>query len=164
MKNYDQALEATDPAKIPSPAPGSIEERAAVERFRNFYQIFSEDRIRSRMPALYRTDAYFRDGFREVIGLDAMTAYFLSSTEAFEECTFDIQDTAVHEGNYYFRWIMHVKLKRNPDHPLRVAGMSHVRFDAEGKVTFHQDYWDTSVIYEQAPVLGRLITWIRNRI
>lgn len=42
--------------------------------------------------------------------------------------------------------------------------MSHVRFDETGKITFHQDYWDTGIIYEKTPVLGPIITWIRQRI
>ena len=164
MKNYDSALAATDPASIAPPAPGSTIEAQALERFRNFYKVFAAPVIEAKIEALYAPAAYFRDGFREVRGLEDMKAYFLSSTETFEECTFDIQDVAAHGGNYYFRWIMQVRLKRNPTETLRVVGMSHVRFNAEGLVTFHQDYWDTSVVYEQAPVLGRIITWIRNRI
>ena len=42
--------------------------------------------------------------------------------------------------------------------------MSHVRFNETVAKFFHQDYWDTSIIYEEAPVLGRMITWIRKRI
>jgi hypothetical protein len=42
--------------------------------------------------------------------------------------------------------------------------MSHVRYDKNGKIIFHQDYWDTGVILEKIPVLGTIITWIRNRI
>jgi hypothetical protein len=164
MKNYDSALGATDPLRIAPPAPGSDIEAQALERFRNFYKIFAASVIEAQMADLYTSSAYFRDGFREVQGLEEMQAYFLSSTDTFEECAFDIQDTAVQGGNYYFRWIMHLRLKRNPTETLRLVGMSHVRFNAEGKVTFHQDCWDTSVIYEEAPVLGRIITWIRNRV
>jgi hypothetical protein len=164
MINYDQALAGTDPAKIPPPVTGSTQEKAAHNKFRNFYKVFSASVIRAEIDSLYAPDAYFRDGFREVHGIDAIKAYFLSSTETFEECIFDIQDAAAHNGNYYFRWIMHLKLKRNPKETLRIVGMSHVRFNAEGLVTFHQDYWDTGIIYEEAPGLGRIITWIRNRI
>ena len=164
MQNYDAALFATDPSRSAPPVPGSAIEKQALERFRNFYKVFAASVIETQMADLYAPEAFFRDGFREVRGLEEMQAYFLSSTETFEECAFDIQDVAAHEGNYYVRWIMHLRLKRNPTETLRLVGMSHVRFNADGKVTFHQDYWDTSVVYEEAPVLGRVITWIRNRI
>lgn len=164
MVNYDQALAGTDPAKMPPPVKDSTQEQAAGDKFRRFYKVFSAAVIRAQIEGLYAPDAYFRDGFREVRGMDAIKTYFLNSTKTFKECIFDIQDVATRNGNYYFRWIMHLKLKRNPEEILRIAGMSHVRFNAEGLVTFHQDYWDTGIIYEEAPVLGRMITWIRKRI
>ncbi len=164
MKNYDAARRATDPKTSPTVKQGSPEEKRAVDRFRDFYRIFSEDRIRQGLRDVYAPQAYFRDGFREVQGAEKIESYFLSSTEAFLECTFDIQDTAVHEGNYYFRWVMTLVLKRNKDDRFQVVGMSHVRFDPDGKVVFHQDYWDTGIIYEKIPVLGSIITWIRQRI
>lgn len=164
IKNYSEALKKTDPRQNAFMKAASDEEKKAVGQFKEFYRVFSSETIRSNVRALYRDDAYFRDGFREVSGIDAIEKYFVSSTEAFLECTFDIQDVAVHEGNYYFRWVMTLVLKRSKDERIQIVGMSHVRFDERGKIIFHQDYWDTGIIYEEAPFLGRLITWIRNRI
>jgi limonene-1,2-epoxide hydrolase len=164
MKNYYEALKKTDPQQIALLKAGSDEEKKAVQQFKDFYRVFSSEKIRGDVRALYREDAYFRDGFREVMGIDAIEKYFVSSTEAFLECTFDIQDVAVHEGNYYFRWVMTLVLKRSKDERIQVVGMSHVRFDERGKIVFHQDYWDTGIIYEKIPFLGPIITWIRQRI
>ncbi len=164
MNSYYQALKDTDPQKRAAVTQGSAEEERALAQFRNFYRVFSADTIRTSIRTLYAQDAYFQDGFRAVQGIDNLERYFLSTTEAFEECTFDIQDFAVHEGNYYFRWIMTLVLKRNKDERLQIVGMSHVRFDDTGKITFHQDYWDTGIIYEKMPVMGRIVTWIRQRI
>jgi hypothetical protein len=49
------------------------------------------------------------------------------------------------------------------DDPIRTVGMSHVRYDAKGKVIFHQDYWDTGAVYEKIPVMGAVIRWIKNK-
>jgi hypothetical protein len=164
MKNYLQVLASTDPQKIESLRQGSEEEKKAIEKFYDFYKIFSADVIRKSIKGVYAENAYFRDGFREVQGVENLEKYFLSSTETFHECTFDIQDVASHEGNYYYRWVMNLVLKRNKDEKLQAVGMSHVRYDKNGKIIFHQDYWDTGVIFEKIPVLGPIITWIRNRI
>ena len=164
MNNYYEALKKTDPQQIALLKSGSDEEKKAVHQFKDFYRVFSSEKIRSDVRALYREDAYFRDGFREVMGIDAIEKYFVSTTEAFLECTFDIQDVAVHEGNYYFRWVMTLVLKRSKDECIQAVGMSHVRFDERGKIIFHQDYWDTGIIYEKIPILGPIITWIRQRI
>ena len=164
MKNYEEVIKKTEAQRMPLLKSGTVEEKQALDRFRNFYRVFSAQNISIAIKDLYRSDAYFRDGFREVSGVDAIKSYFLSSTEAFVECRFDIQDVADHEGNYYFRWVMTLVLKRKKDEPLQAVGMSHVRFDEKGMIVFHQDYWDTGIIYEQAPVLGRMITWIRSRV
>ena len=164
MKNYSQILASTDPQKIETLRQGSEEEKKAIEKFYYFYKVFSADVIRKSIKDVYAENAYFRDGFREVQGTENLEKYFLSSTETFHECTFDIQDVASHEGNYYYRWVMNLVLKRNKDEKLQAVGMSHVRYDKNGKIIFHQDYWDTGVILEKIPVLGTIITWIRNRI
>ena len=58
---------------------------------------------------------------------------------------------------------MHLKTKRSPGDPIRTVGISHVRYDAKGKVNFMQDYWDTGVVYEKIPVMGAVIRWIKNK-
>lgn len=161
MTKYIEALSSTDAGKMETLQPES--EKRALDNFTSFYAIFSEEVIKGRLRHVYADTAYFRDGMKEVVGIDALEAYFLKSAETIHECTFDIQDVASHDGNYYFRWIMHLMTKRWKDKPIQAVGMSHVRFDGEGKIIFHQDYWDTSVIYEQVPVMGSVIGWIKKR-
>ena len=139
------------------------EAKVALERFENFYQVFSEEVVRRDIRSVYAAQAYFRDPFKEVIGIDAIEEYFLKSAETVHECTFDITDIAVHEGNYYFRWTMHLITKRYKDKPIHAPGMSHVRFDEKGMVTFHQDYWDAGVVYEKVFLLGSVIRWIKSQ-
>jgi len=98
-----------------------------------------------------------------VEGIDNIEPYFVATTKAIHECTFHIQDWSSHEGNYYFRWIMKLRLKRDKDDLIEQVGMSHVRFNPEGKIIFHQDYWDTSVVFERVPVMGYVIRWVKER-
>lgn len=43
--------------------------------------------------------------------------------------------------------------------------MTHVRFDDQGKIVFHQDYWDAgSVVYERVPVVGWFVRKIKARV
>jgi hypothetical protein len=45
-----------------------------------------------------------------------------------------------------------------------IRGCSHLRLDANGRVVFHRDYWDTAEeLYEKMPVLGGLMRWLRRR-
>jgi len=163
LENYTRELAATDPAKTPLVKPGSAEEKSGIETFKEYYKVFAEDVIRRDTKKLYARDAYFRDGYKEVKGVDAIETYFIATTKAVVSCTFDITDVSVHEGNYYFRWVMKLTIKRDKDNPMEQIGMSHIRFDPEGKVIFHADYWDTSIVFERVPVLGAIIRWAKEQ-
>lgn len=160
---YNKMLADTDPKKIETVQPGSETEREAIDRFTSFYQVFSAEIIKDKIKTVYAESAYFRDGYREVRGLENIEAYFLKSAETVHECTFDFHDVAIHEGNYYVRWVMNLTTKRWKDEPITAVGMSHVRFDKDGKVIFHQDYWDTSLVYEKIPIMGSVIRWVRKQ-
>jgi hypothetical protein len=164
LATYREALAATDPSRTPGVAPGSAAESAAVDRFVDFYKVFSAEVIRAKVHNIYAENAYLRDPFHEVRGIDAIETYFGNSTGAAEECTFEIQDVDGLRGNYYVRWIMHLKTKRDPQSPIEAVGVTHLRFDESGKVVLHQDYWDGGIVYERVPVVGWLIGKIKERI
>jgi hypothetical protein len=163
LENYTKELAATDPAKTALVKPGSAEEKSGIENFKEYYKIFAEDVIRRDTKKLYARDAFFKDGYKEVKGVEAIEAYFIATTKAVVSCTFDITDVSVHEGNYYFRWVMKLTIKRDKDNPMGQIGMSHIRFGPDGKVIFHADYWDTSIVFERVPVLGTIIRWAKEQ-
>jgi hypothetical protein len=163
LENYYKELAATDPAKTALVKPGSAEEKAGIENFKAYYKVFAEEIIRRDTKTLYAKEAFFKDGYKEVKGVEAIETYFIATTKAIVSCTFDITDVIIHEGNYYFRWVMKLTIKRDKDNPIEQVGMSHVRFASDGKVIFHTDYWDTSVVFERAPVIGSIIRWAKEQ-
>jgi hypothetical protein len=163
LENYYKELAATDPAKSALAKPGSAEEKAGIENFKAYYKVFAEDIIRRDTKTLYAKEAFFKDGYKELKGVEAIETYFIATTKAVVSCTFDITEVIIHEGNYYFRWAMKLTIKRDKDNPIEQVGMSHVRFASDGKVIFHTDYWDTSVVFERAPVIGSIIRWAKEQ-
>jgi hypothetical protein len=163
LENYTRELAATEPAKTAPVKPGSSEEKAGIENFKAYYNRYAEDVIRRDTKKLYAKEAFFKGGYKEVKGVDAIETYFAATTKSFVSCTFDITDVSIHEGNYYFRWIMKLTIERDKDNPIEQIGMSHVRFGPDGKIIFHTDYWDTSVVFERAPVIGAIIRWAKEQ-
>ena len=44
-------------------------------------------------------------------------------------------------------------------------GMSHIRFNSEGQVVLHQDFWDSSAgLFEHMPALGWMIRAVKRRL
>ncbi len=158
------ALRDTDRGRMELMEHGTETEKAAIERFKSFYRVFSAQRINESLSEVYAEGAYFEDGIRQVRGRQSIREYILGTTSAFEECTFDIVDVATSRDDYYFRWTMTLRLRRDPDTPLVLPGMSHVRFDRQGMVVFHHDYWETLALFERFPVIGGVLRWIKSRI
>ena len=45
-----------------------------------------------------------------------------------------------------------------------MRGGSHLRFDAQGRIALHRDYWDAAEeLYEKLPVLGALMRWLKRQ-
>lgn len=165
MAAYTGALAATDSKSTELLRDGSDEERQAIRRFKDFYVVYSAEVIREKVREVYAKDAFFRDPFREVQGIEAIEEYFVRAAEAADYVRFDIQQGAEKDDDYYFRWVMKYQAKREESEPPNEAvGMSHVRFDRSGKVIFQNDYWDPARgVYEKVPILGWIVYKIRSR-
>lgn len=161
------ALMATDVKNVGRLAKGSAAESAAIARFKTFNSDFSAANITNNTKSVYAADIYFRDPFKEIHGEPEFEAYLLRGAGAVAQFSMDWQDVAENDGNYYFRWIMSVTLKRDGKNarPSYTTGISHVRFGPDGKVIFHQDYFDAAAfLYEKIPVLGGEIRFIKKRL
>ena len=51
-----------------------------------------------------------------------------------------------------------------PEKPIIAQGLTHMRLNENGKIVFHQDYWDTSALLDQLPVVGFWTRLVKNRI
>jgi outer membrane murein-binding lipoprotein Lpp len=160
-----QALAATDATKMQM--HGTPAESEAIARFETFNGDFSAANITNNTSKIYAQDLYFRDPFKEVHGEAPFEAYLLRGPGSVAQFSIDWKDVAESKGDYYFRWVMTLKLKRDSKSqpPTLTCGISEVRFGAEGKVIFQQDYYDAGAfLYEKLPILGGEIRYIKKRM
>jgi hypothetical protein len=77
-----------------------------------------------------------------------------------------LQAPATQDGEYDLRRVMPVSLWRDrPGRVDRVLGMTHLRFNAEGRIVFQQGSWDPSDgRYSRIPVAGWLIRRVNARL
>jgi hypothetical protein len=162
-----EALAATTPDKVGELGRGSPEEAAAIQRFERYNGDFSAANITNNTRKVYADGIYFRDPFRVVRGEPEFEKYLLRGSAGVSQFSMDWQDVAENNGDYYFRWIMTVKFKRDGKDtpPSLTTGISHVRFNRDGLVVFHQDYFDSAAfLYEKIPILGSEIRFIKRRV
>ncbi len=149
------------------PTPGSPEEAQAQERFAEFFSSFSEDRVERLVPETYAEDVYFNDTLKAVRGRSKLAHYLAESAAAVEDCRVDIVSTTpVQPGECLVRWKMMIRFKRfRRGEDTWSIGMSHLRFDADGRVIYHQDYWNAADgLFQHVPVLGWMIRAIKRRL
>lgn len=162
---YNELINKTDPVlnKIFLHDNPEQEEKV-LRRFRDFYEIFSYEKVNRGLEEIYSQDAYFRDSYKEFKNIVNIKKYFLKNAQIVYTCVFDIHDIVCEKGEYYIRWTMRAKFKSNKYEEITVPGMSHIRFNSQGKVIFHQNYCDSSIIFERFPVIGSVLRWIKSRL
>lgn len=146
---------------------GSPAETEALARFARFFSDFSPDKVERLVDQTYAAEVWFNDTLKTLNGRDALRAYLKHSAEAVQSCRVEILDTLSNDrGDYYVRWTMVIRFKRfKPGQDTQTIGMSHLRFNRDGLVRLHQDYWDsTAGLFEHIPLLGAAIRAIKRRV
>lgn len=136
----------------------------SIETLIDFYQRLTPASL-ERMGDFYAPDAYFKDPFNEVRGLEAIRRIFGHMFRQVSEPRFFVTGKVVDASGAMLVWEFHFRLRwpRSPAQVMR--GVSHLEFDADGRVTYHRDYWDTAEeLYMKLPGLGLLMRGLRRAI
>jgi hypothetical protein len=164
--NYREALLRREAAGVPL-APGSAAERRAIGRFQSALADFKASDFRDRIRDAYAESVWFDDTLKTIEGRDALERYFAASAEALLAGTVEFLGwTRDDRGNYFLRWEMRLRFAKLAGGEPKVSiGVSHVRFDAEGRVVMHQDFWDSaSGLWEHVPGIGALLRFAKRRL
>ena len=154
-------------ASEPTVIAGSDTERLAIDRLKHFLGQWSAESIRTNTLQVYAPDAWLNDTLKTVRGATNIQTYFLRTTQNAVSLTVQFDDvTRSGDGLYYFRWVMDNQLKSvAKGQTIRTLGISVIRFDAQGRVLIHQDYWDSAAgLFDHIPGVGYGIRAIKARL
>lgn len=128
-----------------------------------FYHELSPESV-ARFPEFYSADAYFKDPFNEVRGLASIQRIFSHMFNQVGEPRFVVAESIVAENGTMLIWEFNFQLKLWGKSQTQIMrGVSHLRFDTDGKVNFHRDYWDTGEeLYMKLPAIGTLMRGLRR--
>ncbi|MES2821064.1 MAG: nuclear transport factor 2 family protein [Pseudomonadota bacterium] len=156
------------PSQSPQPGPVPPESTGEANDFlRRFAYAFAalDAHNLDRLGELYSDDALFIDPLHEIRGITAMRQYFGELYANVSGLRFDFHGfDPVRKGEGYLRWNMRYRHPRlNGGKEIQVRGCSHLLW--HGKVHYHHDYFDAgALLYEQVPVLGGIIRWLKGRL
>ena len=114
----------------------------------------------------YSADAYFKDPFNEVRGVPAIERIFAHMFKQVDAPRFVVTEQVVDAGGAMLVWEFCYRVRLWGEGEAQVMrGVSHLRFDADGKVCYHRDYWDTAEeLYMKLPGLGTLMRGLRRAL
>lgn len=130
-----------------------------------FYHDLSPESV-ARFPEFYSADAFFKDPFNEVRGISAIQHIFSHMFQQVAEPRFMVVEQIVDANGAMLVWdfCFRVRLWRKGETQI-MHGVSHLRFDADGKVCYHRDYWDTAEeLYMKLPAVGLLMRGLRKAL
>lgn len=132
-------------------------------RITDFFENVSKDNV-GVLADLYSQDAYFKDPFNEVRGLPEIIAIFEHMFDQVDAPRFKITQTIAQDNQAFLLWDFMFFMKGTTV-PQRIHGGSYLRFDAEGKVEHHRDYWDAAEeLYEKIPGVKYLMQFLKARV
>lgn len=136
-----------------------------MDTFIKIYQGLNADNLHL-LQDIYSTDIQFTDPAHEIIGLEQLTEYFTALYQNVESIEFTFHDVLQHDDSCYLQWVMTFRHKTFAGgKAICVPGTTFLRFNNDGKVCYHRDYFDLgTMLYEHLPLLGRLLTRIKRRL
>jgi steroid Delta-isomerase len=118
----------------------------------------------ARLHLFYAADARFKDPFNDVLGVPAIERVFRHMFDRLDEPRFVVHEVLVEGDQCFLTWDFLFRFKGRAQVRQTVRGATHLRFDAQGRVALHRDYWDVAEeLYEKLPLLGALMRWLRRR-
>ena len=116
-----------------------------------------------RVAQIYAADAFFKDPFNEVRGLPAIQQLFNHMFVQVKDPRFVVTTQVLQNDQVFLTWDFLFYMPRFANAEQCIRGATHFRFTADGRVSYHRDYWDAAEeLYEKLPLLGSLMRILKR--
>ena len=154
---YRQAL--TDFPGDPAVQP------ATVERVIEFLAELGDPSTGSAAADLYAEDLHFSDALMVTRDKQTVVDHFTRLSKAGTRVDVQIHQTLQSDSDIYLIWSMQARFT-----PLRkevtsdTLGVTHFRFNRQGQIILHQDFWDSGLgFYSHIPLVGAGVRAVGRR-
>jgi hypothetical protein len=164
-RSYEAALLASEPHAVRGLAEDSERLERMVAHTAAYFHAITPESVRELTRTTYAPEAYLNDTLAAITGAAAIEHYFFETAERTDAVRVEFLTHAVSDIDVYVRWRMTIEAPRLSSEALISYGMSQFRYDEQGRLLLHRDFWDSGAgFFEHLPFIGRVIRTIRGRI
>ncbi len=137
-----------------------------IQQFSDTLGDFTQSELRSKVERLYADQLYFNDTFKTFTNLSELAHYLEETGENVTSSQVRLLSHTIDGQDVYIRWLMDFAFSASgKDIQSRSLGMTHVRFNEQGEIILHQDFWDsTDGFFSHLPIVGGVVHRIRNKL
>lgn len=115
----------------------------------------------SQIHEFYADNAWFKDPFNEVRGINEIAAIFEHMFKTTQNPRFIFIEVIEQNHQAFLTWEFHFGLQGKT---YVVNGGTHLHYDEQGLITQHRDYWDAAEeLWQKLPVIGGLVRFLRGK-
>jgi len=132
----------------------TIQTKERLQVLTDWYCSLTRQSVRH-IGQFYAPEVVFKDPFNEVRGVAAMMSIYEHMFDTTDDPRFVIDDRVVDGDQAFITWAFQFGLKGKP---YVIIGSTHLKFNADGLVVLHRDYWDAAEeLLQKLPLVGGLI-------
>lgn len=162
-KRFDYVADYSSSLQSAQENPSDLEYPDELENLITLFSDLKSKQLRQLVIDTYSSEFYFNDTLHTFTDRDELTEYLIDGAQRVDEISISFDDVAISGQDHYVRWVMQMKFKvMGKSIDSKSIGISQIRFNDEGKINFHQDFWDnTTGFFGHLPLLGSLITKVK---
>lgn len=163
---YETALAATEPPRAIVYEAGDAAEKATLARLEDFFAEMTPDSVRDKTAAVYAPDGWLYDNLTAISGRERIQTYFIKAAGEVDGLQVQFLQVASDGPDYFVRWRMSIVADSlNEGKPIISYGVTQFRFNQQGQVLLHRDFWDAGTgLYEYLPGLGGIVQRARSAL
>ncbi|MGK7297493.1 MAG: nuclear transport factor 2 family protein [Candidatus Wenzhouxiangella sp. M2_3B_020] len=139
---------------------------SGLAAFERTYADLTHPQLGERIRSLYAQRLYFNDSLKTFHDRDDLVAYMEATGSMLERSEVDVERVLRDGADVFIRWTMRFTASALGD-PVtsESVGMSHLRFDLQGRIVLHQDFWDSAAgLYRNLPMVGYALEKVDKRM
>jgi hypothetical protein len=147
-----------------APAETDVKNNRRILPLIKLYNQIKQISLADQIAKTYAEKLFFNDTLVTLHNRKELLTYLQHTQQQLDSMSFEVLGIQEKGDDVFMRWIMNTRFTvMGQSRNVYSIGMSHLRFNSEGKIILHQDYWDSMQgFYQHLPIIGGLLQWIKN--